>query len=151
MGRVLVTGMGIVSALGENISENYSSLHNGLTGIGKAKYFESFYSSILPFGEVKISNMQLEEQLQLEHTDYTRTCMLAVKACDEAIADSGLTANQLSSFETALISASTVGGMCLTDQLYQDANLKSGGSAYLNAYPCSAHTLKLISRYRIKG
>lgn len=151
MGRVLVTGMGIVSALGENTSENYSSLHNGLTGIGKAKYFKSFYSSILPFGEVKMSNMQLEEQLQLEHTDYTRTCMLAVKACDEAIADSGLTANQLSSFETALISASTVGGMCLTDQLYQDANLKSGGSAYLNAYPCSAHTLKLISRYRIKG
>jgi len=152
MTRVLVTGMGIISAIGNNVSENYSSLFQGHSGISYARYFESAYTSSLPFGEVKCSNEELKHQLYLDDkTGYTRTCLLAVKAFEEAIKDAGLTQEQLSSFETALISASTVGGMCLTDQLYQDANVESGGSEYLDAYGCAAHTLKLINNYGIKG
>jgi 3-oxoacyl-(acyl-carrier-protein) synthase len=41
--------------------------------------------------------------------------------------------------------------MCLTDQLYEDANLKSESSEYLASYGCSAHTLRLIKKYNIKG
>lgn len=152
MTRVLVTGMGIISAIGNNVSENYNSLFQARTGISKAIYFESAYTSVLPFGEVKCSNEELKRQLSLEdETGYTRTCLLAVKAFEEAITDAGLTQDQLSSFQTALISASTVGGMCLTDQLYQDANAESGGSEYLDAYGCAAHTLKLINKFHIKG
>ncbi|WP_221393132.1 beta-ketoacyl-[acyl-carrier-protein] synthase family protein [Dyadobacter sp. NIV53] len=152
MSRVMVTGIGIISAIGNNISENYDSLHHARSGITKATYFESLYTSTLPFGEVKCSNDELKQQLHLEdHPGYTRTCLLAVKAFEEAIIDSGLNQEQLSSYETALISASTVGGMCLTDQLYQDANLESGGSEFLDAYNCAAHTLKLIEKYQIKG
>ena len=147
-----MTGMGIISAIGNNLSENYDSLHHGRSGIGKAAYFESVYTSTLPFGEVKCSNETLKKQLHLEDKPgYTRTCLLAVKAVDEAINDAGLSQEQLSSIETALISASTVGGMCLTDQLYQDANTDSGGSEYLDAYNCASHTLKLIEKYQIKG
>ncbi|MGV3602148.1 MAG: beta-ketoacyl-[acyl-carrier-protein] synthase family protein [Dyadobacter fermentans] len=152
MGRVLVTGMGMISAIGNNVAENHESLRSGRSGIGSVSYFESLYASQLPFGEVKLSNEELKTAQNLEQSSgYTRTCLLADKAFCEAIADAGLSKGQLSSLDTALISASTVGGMCLTDQLYEDANRRSQGSEYLEAYGCSAHTLKLIQRYRIKG
>lgn len=152
MGRVLVTGMGMISAIGNNVAENHESLRNGRSGIGNVAHFESLYASQLPFGEVKLSNDDLKALQQLEvATGYTRTCLLADKAFTEALADAALTPGQVSSLDTALISASTVGGMCLTDQLYEDANRKSQGSEYLESYGCSAHTLKLIKRYRIRG
>lgn len=152
MKRVLVTGMGMISAIGNNVRQNHESLRKAHSGIGKAAFFESVYASQLPFGEVKLSNDDLKKLQQLQTaTGYTRTCLLADKAFAEAITDAALTQGQLSSFDTALISASTVGGMCLTDQLYEDANHKSEGSEYLESYGCSAHTLKLIKRYHIKG
>jgi 3-oxoacyl-(acyl-carrier-protein) synthase len=150
--KVLVTGMGVISALGKNVQENHTSLVNGRAGIEKAQHFQSLYASILPFGEIKISNEELSNELNLEgQPGYTRTCLLAIKAFEEAVADAGLSGSELSSFDTALISASTVGGMCLTDQLYEDANLKSDGSEYLEAYGCGAHTLKLVEKYQING
>lgn len=150
--RVLVTGIGVISALGKNVEENHASLVNGRAGIDKALHFESHYASVLPFGEIKISNEVLKHELNLDgEPGYTRTCLLAVKAFEEAIGDAGLTPAELSSFDTALISASTVGGMCLTDQLYEDANLRSDGSEYLEAYGCGAHTLMLAEKYDING
>ncbi|WP_159474087.1 beta-ketoacyl-[acyl-carrier-protein] synthase family protein [Dyadobacter sp. 3J3] len=151
-GKVYVTGIGIISALGANVEENHTGLLSGKAGIGKAINFESYYTSVLPFGEVKFSNEKLKNILGLENEPgYTRTSLLAVKAFEEAIHDAGLTEHEISSFDTALISASTVGGMCLTDQLYEDANLKSAGSEYLEAYGCAAHTLKLVEKYKING
>jgi len=151
MKRVLVTGMGIVSALGEDLSGNYNSLHLGRGGISQASYFDSRYASILPFGEVKLSNEGLKQRLSDVGPGLTRTTLLALKAFEEAVESAQLTPAEISSFDTAFISASTVGGMCLTDQLYEDANLKSGGSEFLNAYGCAAHTLNLVDKYHIKG
>ncbi|MEO6287418.1 MAG: beta-ketoacyl-[acyl-carrier-protein] synthase family protein [Dyadobacter sp.] len=152
MKRVLVTGMGIISAIGENLSENHESLRSARSGISKATHFKSHYAGLLPFGEINVDNERLKQSLGLAYrSGYTRTCLLADKAFSEAINDAGLSRAELSAFDTALISASTVGGMCLTDQLYEDANLKSNGSEYLNAYSCSAHTMKLTRRYQIRG
>ncbi|MCF2487299.1 beta-ketoacyl-[acyl-carrier-protein] synthase family protein [Dyadobacter sp. CY347] len=152
MKRVLVTGMGIISAIGENLSENHASLRQGKTGITTAAHFDSRYAALLPFGEIACSNERLKELLGLQDSvGYTRTDLLATKAFDEAITDANLSSEQLSSFDTALISATTVGGMCLTDQLYEDANLKTSGSEYLESYNCAAHTITLLEKYNIRG
>ncbi|SKB91765.1 beta-ketoacyl-[acyl-carrier-protein] synthase family protein [Dyadobacter psychrophilus] len=152
MRRVLVTGMGIISAIGENLSENHASLRQGKTGISNATHFESRYAALLPFGECECSNERLIALLNLQDSrGYTRTDLLASKAFAEAIEDAKLSQEQISSFDTALISATTVGGMCLTDQLYEDANLKTSGSEYLEAYSCAAHTIKLLENYKIRG
>ncbi|MCF2504616.1 beta-ketoacyl-[acyl-carrier-protein] synthase family protein [Dyadobacter sp. CY107] len=152
MKRVLVTGMGIISAIGENLTENHASLRQGKTGIAQAAHFESRYAALLPFGECVSGNERLKALLNLaDSTGYTRTDLLASKAFAEAITDAKLSQEQISSFDTALISATTVGGMCLTDQLYEDANLKTSGSEYLEAYSCAAHTIKLLEKYKIRG
>jgi len=81
----------------------------------------------------------------------TRTTLLALKALSEAIADAGLTAAQLNAPDTALIGASTVGGMCNTDELYRDANSETSGSPFLASYDCASVFLYLQQRYRIGG
>ena len=152
MAKVFVTGMGVVSSLGMNVSENLSALRQGVSGIAKATYFKSGYTAVLTFGEVKASNEALKERAEVDDpTGFTRTCLLACTAFKEAVSDAGLTSDELTSFDTALISASTVGGMCLTDQLYEDANLHSEGSEFLEAYGCGAHLLKLVQLHGING
>lgn len=153
MKRVFVTGIGIVTAIGHNKSENELSLRKGRCGISYATYFESVYARHLPFGEIKLSNQTLARSLNLRERDgNTRTDLLAVKAFEEAIHDAAMTAETLSSFDTAFISASTVGGMCLTDQLYEDANLRTGnGSPFVGSYGCGAHTLKIAQKYQLTG
>ncbi len=152
MGRVVVTGMGIISAIGNDLNENSNRLFQGESGIDKAVHFESIYTQNLPFGEVKLSNQDLKNLLSLnDATGFTRTSLLATKAMQEAISGAGLTAMEVSSYDTALISASTVGGMCLTDQLYEDANMRSSGSEYLDAYGCASHTLQLVDTFGIRG
>ena len=147
-----MTGMGVVTAIGENLEENHNSLQLSQSGIGKAIHFVSHYTALLPFGEAKCSNDELIRSIGLKDTrGFTRTCLLALKAFEEAIVDAQLSQMDLSRWDTALISASTVGGMCLTDQLYQDANLKSEASEYIDSYGCAAHTLKLVQKYKIKG
>lgn len=152
MKRVLITGMGIITAIGDDLTENHTSLRCSKAGIGEAFHFDSYYKDLLPFGEVKLSNADLLSAANLtRQSGNTRTCTLALKAFDEAIRDAGLSQEELSSWGTALISASTVGGMCITDQLYQDANLKSSASEFVDSYGCAAHTLRLVERYNIKG
>jgi len=152
MTKVFVTGMGIISSIGNDINENLHSLRNSISGISKPKYFESKYAESFFFGEVNIDSKNLKDQLGFSQAKgLTRTDLLAFKAFNEAVKDALLSKEEISSFDTAFISASTVGGMCLTDQLFEDANLKSESSEYLDSYGCSAHTLRLIEKNKIKG
>ncbi len=127
------------------------SLQEGRCGIGTLEMFHSKYSGSLPVGEVKTSTEELKKKLLAEEPGVTRTTILALHAFDEAIKDSRLDASQLSASDTALIGASTVGGMCLTDELYQDAHKDSDGSQYLSSYDCGSVNMYLQSRYSLKG
>lgn len=151
MSKVVVTGIGIITALGDSIAKNREALMVGQCGIGKLKHFQTKYADQFYFGEVKTSNDQLSVKYKLKEKGITRTSLLALHAIEDAIADSGLTATDLSSYDTALIGANTVGGMCLTDELYQDANKDIQGSEYLDSYDIGSVTSFLQERYQIKG
>ncbi|GAC1591774.1 MAG: beta-ketoacyl-[acyl-carrier-protein] synthase family protein [Chitinophagaceae bacterium] len=143
--------MGIISAIGNSVTENRMALINGKSGIGPLEWFPTKYANLLPFGEVKVANDSLKEKLHAHKPGLTRTTLLAVHALEEAIAAAQLTQQQLQCFDTALIGASTVGGMCLTDELYHDANTSGNGSEYLSSYDCASVYMYLQQRYRING
>ncbi len=144
--------MGMITAIGDHVAINRQSLISGRSGIGPARFFQSKYTSLLPFGEVSHSTEDLQNILQIDSPGITRTELLGMFAIREAISDAGLSDELLQSHETALIGASTVGGMCLTDQMYQDANQQGDtGSAFLGAYSNSASTLFLQSQLKIGG
>lgn len=150
MSRIFVTGMGIISALGEGKESNRIALMLGNTGIGKTSYIQTKYAD-LPLGEVKLSTKEILSRLKKNETGLTRTVLLAYLALSEAIQDGGISEQDLSSGQTALIGANTVGGICLTDELYQDANSSENGSPYLFSYDCGSVNLFLQSYFHIGG
>jgi 3-oxoacyl-(acyl-carrier-protein) synthase len=143
--------MGVISAIGDSVDANRSSLIQGKTGIAHAELLSTRYASLLPFGEIKISTASLKEKLKADEHGITRTSLLALHAFEEAVHNSKLTASEISSSDTALIGASTVGGMCLTDELYHDANKQEQGSAYLSSYDYGSVNMYLQNRYKING
>ena len=117
--------MGVISAIGNSVAENHLALKDGICGVKKElNLFPSKYAGVLPFGQVPISSEILRQQIKITEHGVTRTSLLAVHALEQAIENSGLSTADISSAETALIGANTVGGMCLTDELYADANTK---------------------------
>ncbi len=151
MHKVFVTGMGAISSIGSTIDEQLTALRQGQCGIKKARFFESRYAETLLFGEVPFSD---EELLELNgvtnQNEFTRTTILALHAFKEAIGQAGI-ADLLKSDRTAFISSSTVGGMCYTDELYSDANLKGTPSNYVKAYEGSDHTVRITKMFEIGG
>jgi len=150
--NIYITGFGCVSPIGLNADENRKSLQASEDGLGKSVYLQSRYASLKNFGEVKADTETLRKELKFENLQgLTRTDILAFKAFKEAIENAHLLAEEISSRDTAFISASTVGGMCLTDELYNDANFLSSGSEYIRSYNCAAHTLQIAMFYGMKG
>ncbi len=150
--EVFITGMGCITPIGNNKHENLTSLAESKSGLKKPVIFQSKYASDFIFGEVDMDNAALLSMVDINGlTGLTRTDLLALMAFNEAINDAGLSREEVSSNKTAFISASTVGGMCLTNQLYDDSNLKSNTTEFLESYSGSAHAQQICKKYRIKG
>lgn len=151
MSRIVVTGMGIISAVGDNVETNRHALIHQQSGITTLSLFETHYSATRPCGEIKHTTEQLKNVLQASERGVTRTSLLALHAFKQAIADAELSDAELQHPDTALVGASTVGGMCLTDELYHDANKDSNGSDYLGSYDNASISIYLQQRYGLTG
>ncbi len=151
MSRIAVTGLGVISALGNTLEENHSRLKKSDSGLTSLELFKTRYANSLRFGEIKRETAELKDFLKTPNSDITRTTLLALHAAKEALHDSGLDEKEISSSRTALISGSTVGGMCLTDELYHDANRKENGSPFISSYDCGSVSLFLQSYWNIGG
>lgn len=115
-GKVYVTGMGCLSAIGTSVEECLNSLLEGKTGIAPIQYLNTLRKNDFVVGEVKLSNQELENKAGIGH--YNRTTLLAYLAAKEALTSAGITA--VSEARTGLISSTTIAGMCRTEQEYQD-------------------------------
>jgi 3-oxoacyl-(acyl-carrier-protein) synthase len=149
--RVFVTGIGIVSAVGSTLAENRSALAAGRSGINFNTTLSSRYAGVLPFGSVGTPTDEWKEKLRISDPGITRTTLLALHAFSEAIADAGLSDISLRDPRVALVGATTVGGMCLTDELYRDTTQSCDNSPYLSSYDCASVHLFLQSRYGMTG
>lgn len=148
---IAITALGAISSIGSNVPEHRDALAQGISGMGPLQYCETQFAGKMPFGEVPFSNHELEQRLNISDSSVTRTSLLALHALSECIAGSGCTGDELQSTRTALVVGNTVGGMCLTDSLYADANLLRTGSPYLKSYDCGHVTLFLQKHFKIGG
>jgi 3-oxoacyl-(acyl-carrier-protein) synthase len=149
--RVFVTGIGIISAVGSTLVENRSALATGRSGINFNATLSSRYAGVLPFGSVGTSTDEWKAKFRISDPGITRTTLLALHAISEAIADAGLSDLSLRDPRVALVGATTVGGMCLTDELYRDTTQSCDNSPYLSSYDCASVHLFLQSRYGMTG
>jgi len=152
LSRIFITGMGLISALGDSVEENRLCLQEARTGISDIRYYKTAYAGKLPAAEVRHRTEELNRNLFTKPNEsITRTSLLALHAAGEAIRDSGLTTEEILSAETSLVGATTVGGMCLTDELYHDALAKEKGTPYLSSYDYASVTLAIQERYGVRG
>lgn len=149
MSKIVVTGIGIISPLGNSLHENRTALQQGKCALGSMEFTPSLYASKLPFGEVKWSNAALAQKHGISQLGITRTTLLALEAFEQAVKDAQLSTAELQT--AAFINGTTVGGMCASDTLYQDANVNEVGSDYLNAYDLGSVALFIQNKYGIKG
>ncbi len=108
--------MGSISAIGNNVDEQLSSLLQEKTGIGWSEYLQTIHNKDFPFGEIKIANETLAQKLNLPEGNYSRTSLLALWAVKQLLEN----ANLLPDSKTGFISASTVGGMDKSEQYLHD-------------------------------
>ncbi|HLP49735.1 MAG TPA: beta-ketoacyl-[acyl-carrier-protein] synthase family protein [Chitinophagales bacterium] len=151
MSKIVVTGLGIISPIGNSVAENHTALKEGRNGLSQLELFPTRYATLLPFGEIKITNEEFKKQLGVTESGVTRTTLLALHAFQQAIADSGLSDEQLRSEDTALANGNTIGGMCLSDGLYMDANKNEVGSEYISSYNLGSVNMYIQQRYGING
>jgi len=93
MKRVVISGMGIISPLGNNVETFWNNLVNGVSGIDFIKSIDSSKLSVKIAAEVKNYNPQ---ELGLDASTIRRTdkfTQYALIAAKEAMEDSKLTAN----------------------------------------------------------
>lgn len=142
MRRIVVTGAGIISSIGTGTMQVLRSLRTDKHGIGLADYLPTAHRELFPLGEVKLSNDDLLERLGLEgETGYTRTSLLAIMAVTEAVRKAGWDASM--SARTALVSATTVGGMCKSEQVYRHYLNDDTANDYINTHDCGDSTEKV--------
>jgi 3-oxoacyl-(acyl-carrier-protein) synthase len=114
---VHVVGVGVISAIGNSIAEHIDAFQQHKSGIGAITLFDTVHRDVLPVGEVKLSNNELQQFVGLPH-EVTRTAMLGMYAAKEAVKNSGI--SNLKKWRTGLISATTVGGMDRTENFYKE-------------------------------
>ena len=112
--KVVITGIGVVSALGVGVEANLSALQRGESGIRPVRYLFTEHREF-PVGEVPVSEQEFCRMLNLPAGRiYSRTHLLGVAALREAL----MTANLQGYKGLALISGTTVGGMDVTERYF---------------------------------
>jgi len=147
--RIVISGMGVVSALGLDVPSNLKALQNETHGIGVIQHLDTVHKDEFVAGEVKHSNTALCDQLMIAERDrssYTRTALLGCLAAREAIMMSGLLEPELG--EMALISGTTVGGMDRTELEWSN---RVDDPSFIHTHPCGDSTDKIAALLGVHG
>ena len=142
--KIVVTGLGLVSALGIGIEENIALIREEKTGIKTLpKILKT--SNKLPVGELCVSNEDLHSVANINSKKhFSRTALLGILAVREAILDANLDMTK----RVGLVSSTSVGGMDLSEHFFEKfiENDTSGRLRDVRMHDCAAST-EAIARY----
>lgn len=143
---IMMTGAGILSAIGNNKAETLQALKGMQTGIQALKYLKTTHHEF-PVGEVKLSDEQMKQRLGITEEPTTRTALMGMLAMEEALSEAGL--NDQKGQHIAFVSGTTVGGMDKSEQYYLDYLNGDSRNAYIKTHDCGAMTEMIARRFGI--
>lgn len=143
MEPIVITGAGIVSAIGNDKQETLASLRAGKTGVGQLKYLQTGHKEF-PVGEVKLSNEEMKQMLGICSEPTTRTSLMGMLAMREALAEGKLLDTR--EHMPILVSGTTVGGMDKSELYYLDYLDNDSKTEYIMTHDCGA-TTELMADY----
>ena len=139
--RVYITGLGIISAIGNNVSESFLSLSQSKTGIGKINHLTTRYKDEFLAGEIKLSNEALADLVKDNNPALNRNSYIAMLAAKEAVINSGIDTND--GLRTGVISSTTVAGMGKTELYYKEMFEKDDHLNVLDTHDCGDSTERI--------
>jgi 3-oxoacyl-[acyl-carrier-protein] synthase II len=144
---ILITGAGIVCAIGLNKTEVLDSLLSERTGIKPLKYLKTTHKEF-PVGEVKLSDEEMAARLGIaSDSPTTRTSLMGMMALDEALNEAKLDADCRKKNNVAFISGTTVGGMDKSEQYYNDFLNNDSRNAYIATHDCGSCTEMIADHF----
>lgn len=139
--RVYITGLGMISAIGNNVPEAFQSLSNSQTGIGKINHLTTRYKDEFLAGEIKLSNKNLADLVKDNNPDLNRNSYIAMLAAKEAVIHSGIDTKD--GMRTGVISSTTVAGMGKTELYYKELFEKDDHLGVLDTHDCGDSTERI--------
>ena len=112
---VYIAGVGVISAIGNNVAETLASFEQEQAGMGDITMMDTVHRGQLPVAEVKLSNDELKKLTGVSG-EISRTTLLSMVAAKEALDNAALT--ELNEWRTGFVSANTVGGMDMSDLFF---------------------------------
>ena len=152
MRRVAITGIGIVSSIGNNVEEVTTSLRNGTSGIVAAPEYTELGFRSQVHGTVKLDVTEHIDRKQLRFMG--EGAAYAVLAMEQAIADAGLDDHLVSHVKTGLVAGS--GGPSTANLLAAFDITREKGPKRIGPYMvprCMSSTVSacIATFFKIKG
>lgn len=113
--RVVVTGLGAITPLGNSVSETWNNIVNGVSGAGPITHFDASKFKTQFACEVK----DFDPSLYFERKEVRKVDMYAqyaVAAAKEAIENSGIDLDKINRDEVGVIMAAGIGGILTFEQ-----------------------------------
>ncbi len=144
--RVVVTGLGCVSPVGNTVEQSWASLLAGISGIDFITQFDAENFACKFAGEVKGFNIaDYIPEKEARHMD--RFIHLGLAAACQAVADSGLPTGEALDYETAVRIGcnigSGIGGLPMIEQTH--AELVNRGPRRVSPFFVPASIINMIS------
>jgi len=151
MPRVVITGLGIISALGHNVSENWDALSAGRSGVGPIQRVNTANLKFANGAEVQGFNPD-NYQLKADYLD--RFAQFAVVAAREAMRQAGLVITETLQTRSAAITGSCVGGQDTQDAGFVELYGKNATRVHPMTIPrtmANAGASYISTEYGIRG
>lgn len=150
--RVVITGAGIVSAIGQTLPEFRSNLFQGVCGIKAIDLFDTTGYTCRLGGQ--IDGVDLKQRLLPRQTKRISRCdLLGMIAAEEAVLNAGIDFEQTDTERTGVIMGGGAGGMLSWETFRRDlwqGCQKNNASLVLASAPCTLTDL-IANHYGIRG
>ena len=148
--KVAITGMGIISAIGMNVEENYHSLIHQKHGLSRLQNFDSIHKDQIFVGEIKMTNDALATFLNLStNHNFSRTAMLGLCAVKEALENASI--KDVNEYKTGFISSTSVGGMDITENYFLNYEDLPEMQKYISSHDAGASSQQIANSIGLKG
>jgi len=130
MNRVVITGMGAVTPVGNSVDEMWRHVVNGVSGVGSITAFDASAYDTRIAAEVKCFELPEVDPKSVRRMD--RFVQFAMKAAAEAVADSGLNTEEVDPARFGCIVGSGIGGLRVIED--QHAVLMRSGPSRVSPF-----------------
>ena len=151
--RVVVTGLGTINPLGNNVSDTWQNLINGVSGIDYITLFDASDLPVTFAGEVK--NFDANEYMGKQNArKLDRSGHLSIFAAEEAIKDAGFNISEQLGDDFGIIFGTGIGGIGATEnavRIYDERGSSRISPLAITQLMPNSSTGQVAIKYGIRG